>query len=181
MTLTRISHLALGVLLIAGPAVSQEKSEPERPAPTPLIVELVFGRGIAGKQAGTLTYSFPCNTRDRKTLIKSGVEVPVPVRKAEAVEYQYRNVGTNIECESAAVAGGRFSVRIGFEQSSLVGDQTSATERTPVGIGDAPAFRTSMSQFTALLRDGERAQFVSGTDPATGQPTTVEVKLTVVK
>jgi hypothetical protein len=86
---------------------------------------------------------------------------------------QYRNVGTSIECEGGLVAGGRYSLRISVEQSALAGADTAAADR--------PSFRTSMSQFTALVQDGQTAQVVSGTDPLTGEVTAVEVTLTVPK
>jgi hypothetical protein len=172
------------LLLITATLGAQERVEPERPpAPGPLSVQMVVSRS-GDKTAGGLVYSFPCNPRDRKTVIKSGVEVPVPVRKAEAVEFQYRNVGANIECESAAVAGGRYSVRIAFEHSSLVGadERPTAAGRTAEAIAAiAPVFRTSMSQFTTLLRDGERARVITGTDPLTGDVTAVDVTLAVLK
>jgi hypothetical protein len=173
------------LLFITSTLGAQERVEPERPpAPGSLKVQMLVSRRSGDKTAGGLVYSFPCNPRDRKTVIKSGVEVPVPVRKAEAVEFQYRNVGANIECESAAVAAGRYSVRIAFEHSSLIGadERPMAVGRSAEAVAAiAPVFRTSMSQFTTLLRDGERAQVITGTDPLTGDVTAVDITLAVLK
>lgn len=177
------SGAGLSLLLLASAASAQEAVEPPRPsADAALKVQMVVNRHAGDKKVGSVAYSFPCN-RDRKTVVKSGVEVPVPVRKAEAVEFHYRNVGTNIECESAAVAGGRYRLRISFEQSSLAGgDKTAPGVGTPDGPGaHPPSFRTSMSQFTALLREGQAAQVVSAADPLTGDVTAIEVTLTVLK
>jgi hypothetical protein len=179
-----IAQAGAGLLLIVSAVGAQERAEPERaPGLSPLRVRMVISRASGEKKAGSLVYSFPCNSRDRKTLIKSGVEVPVPVRKADAVEFQYRNVGANIECESAAIAGGKFTLRISFEQSSLVGadGQTPAGGPTAEGVGGNPVFRTSMGQFTAILRDGQTTQAFAGTDPQTGDVTTVDVTLTALE
>jgi hypothetical protein len=173
-----------GLLLLASTVAGQERTEAERPGLPQVHVQMVIGRGSGENKAGPLVYSFPCNPRDRKTVVKSGIEVPVPVRKADGVEFQYRNVGANIECESAAVAGGRFSLRISVERSSLVGarETMAAGERTLETLAaNPPVFRTSMSQFTALLRDGQKAQVIAGSDPVTGEATTVDLTLTVLK
>lgn len=177
MPKVQVSLAAVAAALMAGSAGAQEKPEPDRAAPVPMSVELAVSRRSGESKVDRKTYAFPCQSNDRATVVKSGVEVPVPVRKGEAVEYQYRNVGANIECESALVAGGRYRVRVAFEQSSLLGpNELGTVPRTPETAG-APAFRTSMSRFSSLLRPGETAQAVSGTDPLTGEVTTLEVTL----
>ena len=179
MTKVRVWPAALAAVLLAHSVGAQEKAQPE-PAPLPpLSVELAVSRRAGEQKLERKTYAFPCQSRERTTVIRSGVEVPVPVRKGDAVEYQYRNVGANIECESALVAGGRYSVRLSFEQSSLVGaNEGAAVARAadPV-LGGAPIFRTSLSRFAALLRPGETAEVVSASDSVTGEATALEVTL----
>jgi hypothetical protein len=185
MKVIGVSWAGVSLALLAGASAGQEPGEAERPpAAAGLKVEMVVSRLSGGKKVGSLAYTFPCNTRGRKTVYKSGVEVPVPVRKGEAVEFQYRNVGANIECESSAVAGGRFGLRIALEQSSLAGagGKTPDSERPLGDVGaHPPLFRTSMADFTVLLRDGQTAQAITGTDPATGEVSAVDVTLEVLK
>ena len=179
-----ISCWAVGVLVLATGVTGQE-TQPERPpdGTAPLRVQLVVHKQAGEKKLSSLAYSFPCN--DRKTTVKLGVEVPVPVRKSDAIlEFQYRNVGANIECEARPVAGGRFNVRINFEQSSLYppGEKTAAGEQTLESrAANPPLFRTTMGQLTALLRDGQTMQAITGTDPVSGEVTAVDVTLTVLK
>jgi hypothetical protein len=181
-----ISHAGAGLLLLASIVAGQEAGEADR-APTgvtPLKVQLVMSKQLGERKISSLSYSLPCNVGDRKGTLKLGVEVPVPVRKADAVEFQYRNVGANIECESRRLADGRFSLRIAFEQSSLygAGEKTPVAEQTLESRAANPTlFRTSMSQFTAILRDGQTSQAVTGTDPVSGELTAVEVTLTALK
>jgi hypothetical protein len=117
--------------------------------------------------------------------VKLGVEVPVPVRKAEAIlEFQYRNVGANIECEARPVAGGgRFNVSISFEQSSLYpGEKAAAGAETMESrAANPPLFRTTMGQLTVMLRDGQTTQAITGTDPVSGEVTAVDITLAVMK
>lgn len=179
-------HAGIGLLVLATTASPQEKGEAERPqgGTVPLKVQLVVTKQLGDKKINSLAYSIPCHPGDRKATLKLGVEVPVPVRKAEAVEFQYRNVGANLECDARPVSEGRFNVRIAFEHSSLYapGEKTALGELTPESRAvNAPFFRTSMSQFSAMLRDGQTLQAVTGTDPVTGEVTAVDVTLTVLK
>ena len=185
-----MSHAGVGLLLLASTVTGQEKSEAERleaerlhGGMAALRVQLVVSKQLGEKKLSSLAYSFPCS--DRKTQVKLGVEVPVPVRKSEAtLEFQYRNVGANIECDARPVAGGRFNVRISFEQSSLYppGEKTAAGEQTLESrAANPPLFRTTNGQLTAMLRDGQTMQAITGTDPVTGEVTAVDLTLTVLK
>lgn len=177
---------AVGLLLVwTTGAAGQEAREAEPPpSATPsLRVELVVNKLLAGKKVSSLVYAFPCG--DRKTTMKLGVEVPVPVRKGgDLLEFQYRNVGANIECEARPMQGGRFGVRLGFEQSSLhlAGDKTAAGEQTLESrAANPPVFRTAMGQLTAVLREGQTTQAIMGTDPVSGEVTVVDVTLSAMK
>jgi hypothetical protein len=182
-----ISQAGLGLLMLTSVVAGQEKAEPEeRKAVTPLKVHMVMAKQLGDKKLSSLSYSFPCNANDRKAVMKLGVEVPVPVRQGASVEFQYRNVGANIECEALPLPEGRFSLRFQVEQSSLYtaagASGSQAVERTLDDQAKSPPlFRTSMSMFNVALRDGQTTQSVSGTDPITGEVVTFDVSLTVVK
>jgi hypothetical protein len=180
-----VSHAGLGLLLLANTVAGQDNPE-GRKAVTPLKVHFVIAKQLGDKKLSNLSYAFPCNANDRKALVKMGVEVPVPVRKGEAVEFQYRNVGANIECEASPLPDGRFNLRFTVEQSSLYtapgGSGAQATTRSlEEQASSPPLFRTSMSMFNVAIRDGQTAQTVAGTDPITGEVTTFEVTLTLSK
>ncbi len=88
---------------------------------------------MGDKKISSLSYSFPCNATDPKFSLNLGVEVPVPVRKGDKVEFLYRSVGSNIECEASALPGSRFKLHLAFEQSALydVGPKTGSTGPLP--------------------------------------------------
>ena len=176
----------VGALALASAAAGQEKAEAERAARlvTPLKVQLVVAKQAGDKKVGSLAYTFPCNTADRKLSLNLGVEVPVPVRKADKVEFQYRSVGSNIECEASALGDGRFDLHVAFEQSSLYNPGAKAAGPEPSlesRLDNPTLFRTTRSVFNAVLRDGQTTQAVAGTDPLTGEMVTVDVTLTVLK
>jgi hypothetical protein len=175
----------VGALALASAAVAQDKGDVERTARlvTPLKVQLVVVKLLGDKKLGSLAYTFPCNTADRKLSLNLGVEVPVPVRKGDKVEFQYRSVGSNIECDASALADGRFNVHVAFEQSSLynAGAKAGPEPSLESRLDNPTLFRTTKSIFNAVLRDGQTTQAVAGTDPLTGEMVTVDVTLTVLK
>ena len=183
LTMIGTSRAGLSLLMLAGTAAGQEGSERAPNAQNPVRVQLAIHKQLGDKRLSSLAYSFPCNPHDRKATLKFGVEVPVPVRKAETVEFQYRNVGANIQCEARQVAGGRFHLRIALEQSSIhgTGEKAAGEQSLENRAANPPLFRTAMSEFTAILRDGQTTQAVTGTDPVTGEATSVDVTLTVLK
>ena len=180
-----ILQVGVGLLLAAATGAGQEAEADRPPAGMPpLRVQLVIHKQLGEKKLSSLVYAFPCN--DRKTTVKLGVEVPVPVRKGgDLLEFQYRNVGANIECEARPATQGRFNVRLSFEQSSVYaagGEKMPAGEQTlEARAANPPLFRTTMGQLTTLLRDGESTQAVVGTDPVSGEVTSVDVSLSVLK
>lgn len=182
MKRTWVSYAGCGLLVLSSTASAQEKAEPR--TVTPLRVNMVIAKQLGEKKVSNLAFAFPCNANDRKVSMKMGVEMPVPVRKGEGVEFQYRNVGANIECEASPLPDGRFNLRFAVEQSSLYAPEGApASLRRPIEdqANFPPVFRTSMSVFSVALRDGQAAQSVSGTEPTTGEIVTFEVTLTVVK
>lgn len=183
-----MARAAVVFLALASAAAGQDKGEVERSQRlvTSLKVRMLVTKHLGDKKVSSLAYSFPCNTADPKLSLSLGVEVPVPVRKAEKVEFQYRSVGANIECEASALSDGRFNLRFAFEQSSLQSVGATAggpgQEQTLESRADNPTlFRTARSLFNAVLRDGQTTQAVAGTDPLTGEIVAVDVTLTVVK
>jgi hypothetical protein len=176
---------AFGLLALAGAAAGEQKGEAERPTRlvTPLKVQLIVTKRLGDKKISSLSYSFPCNAAGAKLSLNLGVEVPVPVRKADKVEFQYRSVGSNIECEAAALADGRFDLRLAFEQSSLynAGAKAAPDESLDSRLDNPALFRTARSYFNVVLRDGQTTEAVAGADPLTGEVVGIDVTLAVVK
>jgi hypothetical protein len=163
--------LTLTILLGAALAPAQEKGTPPpaRPA-TPLQVKVVLTRPLSGKPATRLNYTLVCLAGERRTSLRMGSELPVPVNDGKS--FQYRSVGTNINCDATAVGDGAYRVGLEIEHSSI-GEATS-----PSGN---PTFQTFNSTFATILRDGQGAVHTAATDLVTGQESTIEVSLKVMK
>lgn len=202
--MTRTLAALVLCLLPALPLAAQEPAPAEVPAPkrpsridaparlrgpfVPLRVLITIARFEGEKKVGSLPFTLVVNAgQPGKTRLRMGIEMPVRVasfgfpdkdpKSAPATSYQYRNVGTNIDCHADALEDGRFNLDIDVEQSSV---GTTADKLTAVAA-DLPFFRTFNTGFQALLRDGQAATHVVATDSVSGESVKIEVGVTVVR
>jgi hypothetical protein len=149
----------------------------------PLRVQITIARFVGEKKASNLPFTLLVNAgQPGKTSLRMGIEVPVrvgpfPDKDGKGTSYNYRNVGTNIDCHADALDDARFNLDIRAEQSSV---GTTADTLTAVAA-DLPFFRTFNTSFNALLRDGQTATHVAATDPVSGESVRIEVGITVVR
>jgi hypothetical protein len=180
---------------------SADARDPSRGlAPTPLRVQVVFSKYQGETKVASLPYTLTCNTGERQAaVLRMGIEVPVPVARlkegAPTTSFEYKNVGTNIDCRAGmASPDGRFRLDLAVEQSSIysvpdekarrvpsVGGEGKSGGVTDVGIGGVPMFRTFRSTFNPILRDGQTVQYTSATDPVSGEVVKIDVTVNVVK
>jgi len=197
----------LALLLLVPAARAQEKEKTEAPAPaeaharfTPLRVQVVFSKYQGEKRVASLPYTLTCNAGERQAaILRMGIEVPVPVlvAKESAVQnFQYKNVGTSIDCKAGQPEDGRYRLELNVEQGSIY---SPAEEKvTPAGkdrdkdgkvswgvtdtpLGAAPLFRSFRASFIPLLRDGQTVQYTAATDPVSGEVVKIDVTVTVLK
>jgi hypothetical protein len=191
-------------LLPVLPLAAQEPPPAEAPTPktpsrvdaaarprilhVPLRVLITIARFEGEKKVSSLPFTLIVNAgQPGKTSLRMGIEMPVRVasfgfpdkdpKSAPATSYQYRNVGTNLDCHAEALEDGRFNLDIDVEQSSV---GTTADKLTAVAA-DLPFFRTFKTGFKALLRDGQTATHVAATDSVSGETVKIEVGITVVR
>jgi Bacterial type II and III secretion system protein len=170
--------VVIAALTAPSPAVAQEK-----PTLVPLKVQLVVSRHNGDKKISSLPYKLWVTANGKNTTgIRMGVQVPIPttVVTKEGVtspSYNYRDIGTNIDCNATSQADGFYSLEIKVNDSSVSFD-TKESGSTLKGI---PAFRNFTSTFSILVKDGQTAQYASATDPLTGETLKVDVTLNVLK
>lgn len=182
----RIERIVFALALAmtsAGVARAQDKSADSTPkAPTvPLKVQVVISRYEGDKRISVVPYTLSVNA-GQKASLRMGSKVPVvslsqipSVGDAKRTEsYQYTDVGTNIDCVTAALDDGRFKLDVSLDDSSV-------EERSRATAGDLPSFRSFRASNSLVLKDGQTAQFTSAVDKITGVVTKVDVSLTVVK
>ena len=171
------SMMAIAALAGSPVVVAQEKS-----ALVPLKVQLVVSRHNGDKKISSLPYTLWVTANEKKpTSVRMGVQVPfvtTAIANGTATpSYQYRDVGTNIDCVAYGQADGTFNLDIKLNDSSVSYD---AKESGPILKG-IPAFRNFTSNFSILLKDGQTAQYASATDPVSGETLKVDVTVNVLK
>jgi hypothetical protein len=173
------SRAVLALLLCGAGAFAQDKAEspaPRKPI-TPLNVQLVLSHFQGEKKVGSLPYTLTCNADDRQSShLRMGIEVPVPmtITKGTPPTFNYKSVGTNIDCRSTTLDDGRFRVELTVEHSSIYSTPGEAS-------AGAPLFRTFRSGFVPIMRNAQTAQYTAATDPVTGEVVKIDVTLTVLK
>jgi hypothetical protein len=170
-------------------AHTQDKDKTAAPKPAaasqpPVKVLVVISRYQGEKKIGSLPYTLS-TTRGRASL-RMGAKVPVqtaatPILDGKAMPYggpvQYQDVGTNIDCALSVLDGGRFSVEISVDDTSIYPDGQTA----PTGGPGNPTFRSFRASDSMILKDGETGQFTTATDKVSGETVKIDVTLTVVK
>jgi hypothetical protein len=207
----RVRLMAVVALIAAAaalPLAAQDKPpvpapQPDKPAATPrripppisLKVTVVLSRYQGEKRLSSMPYSMGVTASGYgpapKTTLRMGVDVPVATTvftggektsQTPVSSYQYRNVGTNIDCNASfdEANSGVFQLTLTISDSSIGLDSSKKADGAGV-IPNIPSFRNFNSSFTALLRDGQTTQYTSATDPVTGELMKIDVTLNVMK
>jgi hypothetical protein len=181
------------------PTVKSEDTQappPRRGVQVPLYVKAVFATRVGEKKTSSIPYSFTCLATDEPvprssgsglTVVRFGTEVPIPVTTfsassgnstfTPATSFQYRNVGANIECAAQWLPDKRALVSMKFEQSSI-GENVSVDKERSINV---PMFKTRVAMFLTVFRDGQTESALVGTDPNTGETSSLDVTVTVMK
>ena len=204
LVVTLASTLAAAFLAL--PSRAQDTPKPEatkapeaatprsRKAPTLLRVQIAISRYQGERKLASVPYTLLLTTDDRKSRVRMGVEVPIAVatfakgedaKSGPVTSFQYRNVGTNIDCSAEDRTGeGLYQLVLNVESSSIY---TTSESLTAPGLNEAglvpdrPLFRTFNVSLNPTLRDGQTVQTVASTDPVTGEVVKIDVTLNVVK
>ena len=166
----------------AKPDAAKADAAAERRGPAvTLRVQLVIARYQGEKKLGSLPYTLVVTTGGGRARMRMGVDTPVPTTVFPSSEgekpktsFQYKTVGTNIDCSAYARTEGRYQLNIGVENSSALAGPGASVE-------GAPLFRRFETNIDPLLRDGESVQAIASTDPVTGEVVKIDVTLSVVK
>ncbi|MFZ0582634.1 MAG: hypothetical protein WAN72_24450 [Candidatus Acidiferrales bacterium] len=179
-------------------AGASQSAQKEAAAPTPVKLEIVLSEYDGAKKISSLAYTLPVIANgDRPSgafaSLRVGVRVPVTVadekKGGNALQYQYIDVGTNIDARVAHADDGRYQLDMTVDRSSLyvaareqggsiVGKEWSAGDAPP---GNPPMVRQYRGGLGLFVREGQATEATVATDPVTGHVLKVEVTLSVVK
>ncbi len=192
MTHRTLFPLAVAAALLVVPARGQAQDAPkpegtkaesnaERRGPaTTLRVQLVITRFQGEKKLASLPYTLVVTAGGSRARMRMGVDTPIPTTSTSSdtgkpmTSFQYRNVGTNIDCFAVDRGEGRYQLNIGVENSSALTGVGASVEGVPL-------FRRFETSLDPVLRDGQTVQTVASTDPVTGEVVKIDVTLNVVR
>jgi len=185
--------VVLCLVIAAHPMRSQERSAAEGKRITPLKVNVVVTELDGAKKLSNLPYSFYVNADDsgnRSTSqVRVGLRVPVvtgAVEPGRPSQYQYMDIGTNIDCSASSSVDGFYKLVLSVDRSYL---STADERRPPASIaGDGlnlsnanPIVQHFSSSYDLLIRDGQTIEATSTTDPVTGRVLDISVTASSVK
>jgi len=168
----------------------------------PLQVQVVISRFQGEKRIGSLPYTLAVNAYavppfpPRPAQLKMGSNVPIMLPAAinekptneTAIggaaaslprNFNYQNIGTQIDCSALQTGDARFELNISIEDSSIYVD-----DQVVKGVSkgnDPPIFRSFRSRNDLILRDGQSTQFTAATDRISGEVIRIDVTLNVLK
>ena len=147
--------------------------------PLSLKVSLVFSRYQGDKKISSIPHTLWVTANEQgRTSLRMGTQVPITStvfgKEGERAQssYNYRDVGTNIDCAATVVQdGAAYKLSITITDSSVYyPDQSDAAIKSATVATGAPAFRNFNSSFVLLLHDGHRHHGVLSQRLSSGQP-----------
>jgi hypothetical protein len=186
---------ALIALTFVGLRVSaQDKPNTDKRTPaTTLKVQVTFAEQEGEKKVSNLPYTFFVRVADSgdHTLAKLRMGSRVPVATGNdkgTIQFQYVDVGSNIDARAWAADDGRFELFLNLERSWIEGDilvpaekPAGATNDLSSGHFKEPIIRQFKTELNLTMRDGQTVQTTQATDPLSGRVLTITVTMNVVK
>ena len=180
--------LCLG-LLLAVPVRTQEKPKPAQSDSPKVVAQLrvtvVFSEFEGEKKISSFPYTLLVNAYDRGrsvSNIRMGLRVPIITT---GNQFQYMDVGTDIDCSAEPQEDGRFNLPILVRRSSIYssGPEKKSIDWSPGDppLAAQPIVRQFSGQVNLLARDGQTIQTTVATDPISGRTLKVDVTVNVLK
>jgi hypothetical protein len=181
----------IAALLFATAALAQQKPAEQPVKIVPLKVEIVLSEYAGTKEISRLPYTLAVNAGDRPpdwVHLRLGDRVPIATgpfsRPASGqiinTQFQYQDVGTNIDCAADALPEGTFKLELTVVRSSVDASHQAIGEGAEV-VGGQPIIRQFRVSNFLILRDGQTDTSTIATDPVSGHVLRVTVTLHVVK
>ena len=161
---------------------------------TPVKLAVTFAEFEGDKKVKSLPYTIYHNSSHNSILqadftkLRIGSRVPVVTGSGGgAVQFQYLDIGANLDCRTVRNEDGKFLVQLSVERSWIEGDtstqvaSSAAQQNSSVDTFREPIIRNVRSDLFLSLRDGQTVETTAATDPISGRVVRIEVTLNVVK
>ena len=199
MRKTQIALAAILALSLASFRIGAQenpKSDAKK-VPTVLRVQATISESEGEKKVLNLPYIFFVKTLEVVsgplpppwTKVRVGTRIPVATGSEKGIlQFQYIDVGTNIDARAYQADDARFDLNLNLERSWVEGGVTapgqkadSANAESSNGIFREPIIRQFKTELTLPMRDGQTVQTTQATDPLNGRVMTITVTVNVVK
>ena len=189
MKLTRMAGILVALLLMPVVNHAQEQAKaPNDQSISHVRVDLLLTEYDGQKKISSLPYtiyakSSPSSPQQRlggppAGTLRMGVRVPAPNGPGN---FQYVDVGTNIDCRLGTLSDGAYDVSMSVNRSSLYAPSQGENEGEQIHAGGVAITRNFSTDFDLKLHDGETAEGSSATDPFNGHVLKISVTLHVIK
>ena len=182
----------VAVLLFASAAAAQPKPAAPAGKIVPLKVEIVLSEYAGAKEISRLPYALAVNAVSDHNPdwvhMRLGNRVPIATGAFSArtsgqivnTQFQYQDVGTNIDCAAHTLPQGTFKLELTVDRSSVDTSRHGMGESAEVVRGQ-PTIRQFRVSDSLILRDGQTDTSTIATDPVSGNVLRVTVTLHLVK
>lgn len=195
----RVWTVAAAIVLMAVAGTTAEEpiaAAQEQSRLTPLKLQVVLSRYDGERKVSSMPYTLwvtsstePNQASQLGVSLRMGIQVPIMsvvkdvTSGTSSSQVTYRDVGTNIDCQSVTIGEGQFRLGLTVVQNSIHTDDKKAPASAGAGnIASAqPILRAFTSRFTPVLRDGQTAQYMTATDPVSGEVLKIDATLNVLK
>jgi hypothetical protein len=193
--LATLGMIALACAVVPMRAQDKQSTAPETKRVIPLKVVVVVTELDGAKRISSLPYTFYVNSDDSgnhaTSQVRVGLRVPVATgsfggaQNGQVVntQFQYMDIGTNIDCAAYSAGEGRFKLALSVERSyftSAEGSKGLPGESISLSTGN-PITQRFSSSYNLLIHDGQTIEATSTTDPINGRVLQITVSVNVVK
>ncbi len=188
----KLATLGLCFLAACGLACAQDQSKTSSDHPadfTHLRVDILLTEYAGDKKINSLPYTLYAGASDlphalhaERVYLRMGVRVPIatgPVNSANT-QYEYQNVGTNIDVQAFKNDDGTYRLECNIERTAVSPPDQGTSQQDP-RIGGLPILNNFSSQFELSLHDGESGEGLSAADPFSGRVMKATVTIHVLK
>ncbi|HEY2821941.1 MAG TPA: hypothetical protein VGJ06_12935 [Candidatus Acidoferrum sp.] len=171
-------------------ASAQDKPKPDDRAlsATPLKVQIVFTEFEGDKKVKSLPYTMTFTAgshRDAETA-KLRVGSRIPVLSGKDGEFQYVDIGTNLDCRAEHLEDGRYGLKFSLERSWVqaeihLGPDQPAGNTAAGAEFNQPVIGGYRTDSYLIARDGQTVETTVATDPLNGKQLKIELTLTAPK
>ncbi len=181
--------LASGLGLSLATKAQDKQPTPEQKKLVSLKVQVTFEEYDGQKKVASLPYTLRVVADGNQSSIRDGLRVPVITGGSTSDQanhqFQYMDVGANIDSTAWASEDGEFKVKLNVQRTFLfTPDELKPAmdmNKASSGLGGNPVVQTFNSGLFLLMHDNQTIEATTATNPLNGRVLKVLVTLNVEK